>query len=109
MCSPGSYVGDPPFGDDEYPAQLQLPEALEPRDRLGVAFRPILVIPHLFFVWALEFAWGLTTIVAWFAILFTGRYPRALYDFGLGVFRWTTRVEAYLLRLTDVYPPFTLD
>ena len=99
----------PPFGDDSYPAELQLPEPLEPRDRLGVALRPILVIPHLFLVWALGFAWGLTTIVAWFAILFTGRYPRALYDFGLGVFRWTTRVEAYLLLLTDVYPPFTLD
>ena len=99
----------PPFGDDAYPAELQLPEPPGPRDRLGVAFRPILVIPHLFFVWALGFAWGLTTIVAWFAILFTGRYPRPLYDFGLGVFRWTTRVEAYLLLLTDVYPPFTLD
>lgn len=99
----------PPFGDEPYPAELDLPAPTEPRDRLGVAFRPILVIPHLIMVWALGFAWGLTTIVAWFAILFTGGYPRPLYDFGLGVFRWTTRVEAYLLLLTDVYPPFTLD
>ena len=99
----------PPFGEDPYPAELELVTVLEPRDRLGVAFRPILVIPHLIAVWALGLAWGITTVVAWFAILFTGRYPRPLYDFGLGVFRWTTRVEAYLLLLTDVYPPFTLD
>ncbi|HEX7941991.1 MAG TPA: DUF4389 domain-containing protein, partial [Gemmatimonadaceae bacterium] len=65
----------PPFGDDAYPAELELPELPGPRDRIGVAFRPILVIPHLFLVWALGFAWGLTTIVAWFSILFTGRYP----------------------------------
>lgn len=99
----------PPFGDDAYTAELHLLPPLLPRDRLGVAFRPILVIPHLIAVWALGLAWGLTTIAAWFAILFTGRYPRSLYEFGLGVFRWTTRVEAYLLLLTDDYPPFTLD
>ena len=99
----------PPFGDDAYPAELDLPSAREPRDRLGVAFRPLLVIPHLIAVWALGLAWGVATIIAWFAILFTGRYPRPLYEFALGVFRWTTRVEAYLLLLTDVYPPFTLD
>lgn len=99
----------PPFGDAPYPAEVELPSVLEPRDRVGVAFRPILVLPHIIIVWALGLAWGLATIVAWFAILFTGRYPRPLYDFALGVFRWTTRVEAYLLLLTDVYPPFTLD
>ena len=99
----------PPFGDGEYPAEVDIPLPLEPRDRIGVAFRPILVIPHLIAVWALGFAWAIATIVAWFAILFTGSYPRALYEFGLGVFRWTTRVEAYLLLLVDAYPPFTLD
>jgi hypothetical protein len=99
----------PPFGDAQYPVEVDIPVPLEPRDRLGVAFRPILVIPHLIAVWALGFAWAVTTIVAWFAILFTGSYPRALYEFGLGVFRWTTRVEAYLLLLVDANPPFTLD
>jgi hypothetical protein len=48
-------------------------------------------------------------IVAWCAILLTGRYPRALYDFGVGVLRWNTRVEAYLLLLHDEYPPFSLE
>lgn len=47
-------------------------------------------------------------MVAWFAILFTGRYPAGLYEFGVGVLRWNTRVEAYLLLLRDEYPPFSL-
>jgi hypothetical protein len=99
----------PPFGDGEYPVEVDIPVPLEPRDRLGVAFRPILAIPHLIAVWALGLAWAVTIVIAWFAILFTGSYPRALYEFGLGVLRWTTRVEAYLLLLVDAYPPFTLE
>lgn len=99
----------PPFGDEIYPVEVDLPLVLAPRDRLSVAFRPILVIPHLIAIWALGIAWGITTMVAWLAILFTGRYPRRLAEFGVGCFRWTTRVEAYLLLLTDEYPPFSLD
>jgi hypothetical protein len=98
----------PPFGDAAYAAEVDLPAVAGPRERLSVAFRPILVIPHLLAIWAIGFAWAVTTIVAWFAILFTGRYPRALYDFATGALRWTTRVEAYLLLLTDEYPPFSL-
>ena len=45
------------------------------------------------------------TLTAWVS----GRYPSALYRFGTGALRWTTRVEAYLLLLTDEYPPFTLE
>ena len=99
----------PPFGDAEYPAEVELPPVPLSRNRVSVAFRPILVIPQLLAVWAIGFAWGITTIIAWFAILFTGRYPSALYWFGTGALRWTTRVEAYLLLLTDEYPPFTLE
>jgi hypothetical protein len=73
-----------------------------------VGFRLILAIPHLLAVWALGLAWGIATFIAWVAILFTGRYPPALYEFALGVFRWNTRVEAYLLLMTDRYPPFSL-
>jgi Domain of unknown function (DUF4389) len=51
----------------------------------------------------------LAVIAAWFAILFTGRYPRGLYDFAEGVIRWHNRVIAYALTLiTDWYPPFRL-
>jgi hypothetical protein len=99
----------PPFGEGSYPAELQVDPPEVPRDRVSVGFRLILVIPHLLAVWALTLAWALTTVIAWFSILFTGRYPASLYDFGVGVFRWTIRVEAYLLLLRDEYPPFSLE
>ena len=99
----------PPFGEGDYPAELVLNVRDEPRDRVSVAFRLILAIPHLIAVWLLGIAWGLATVIAWFAILFTGRYPEGLYDFSVGVLRWNTRVEAYLLLLHDEYPPFSLD
>jgi hypothetical protein len=99
----------PPFGEGPYPVSLALEPPSAARDRLTVAFRIVLAIPHLVAVWALGVAWALTTIVAWFAILFTGRYPAGLYAFGVGVLRWSTRVEAYLLLLRDEYPPFALE
>jgi hypothetical protein len=98
----------PPFGDGLYPAGVQLQAPTGARDRVSVAFRLILVIPHLIAVWALGIAWAITSLIAWFAILITGRYPRDLYQFGVGVLRWSTRVEAYLLLLYDEYPPFSL-
>lgn len=99
----------PPFGEGPYPAALELSPPDAPRDRLTVAFRIILALPHLLAVWALGMAWALTTIIAWFAILFTGRYPEGLYRFAVGVLRWNVRVEAYLLLLRDEYPPFSLE
>ena len=69
----------------------------------------LLAIPHyivLVVLWLLAIA---AVVVAWFAILATGRYPRGLFDFVVGVGRWTLRVGAYaLLLVTDRYPPFTL-
>ena len=99
----------PPFGDAPYPAELVLEVPEKPRDRVSVAFRLILAIPHLLAVWVLGIAWFFATMVAWFAILLTGSYPRGLYDFAVGVLRWNVRVEAYLLLLHDEYPPFTME
>jgi hypothetical protein len=99
----------PPFGNSDYPARLILHHPGSPRDRLTVGFRPIIALPHIVMLWFLGVAWAFTTIIAWFAILFTGAYPPSLYGFGIGVMRWSTRVEAYLLLLHDEYPPFSLD
>ena len=99
----------PPFGEDAYPATLDLAPAPTNRNRLSVAFRLILAIPHLIVIPFLGIAWGFTTMVAWFAILFTGRFPAGLYHFGVGVLQWNIRVEAYVLLLHDEYPPFRLE
>lgn len=98
----------PPFGDGEYPATMVLSRASEPRDRVSVAFRIFLAIPQLIVLWALSIAWAFTTIIAWFSIILTGRYPASLYEFAIGVLRWNIRVEGYLLLLYDQYPPFSL-
>jgi hypothetical protein len=74
-----------------------------------VAFRAILVIPHVVVLWILGVAWGIATLIAWFAIVLTGSYPRALYEFSVGALRWNTRVESYVLLFHDAYPPFSLD
>ena len=99
----------PPFGDEPYPATLTLPRPSGARDRVTVAFRIVLALPHVIVLWLLGFAWAVATLVAWVSILATGKFPPAVYHFAVGVLRWTTRVEAYLLLLHDDYPPFSLE
>ncbi len=68
-----------------------------------------LAIPHLFVLAFLGIAAFFCVLFAWFAILFSGRYPRPLFDFVVGTGRWGLRVSAYaFLLVTDVYPPFSL-
>lgn len=69
----------------------------------------ILALPHYLVLVVLWLAAIVSVVVAWFAILVTGRYPRALFDFVVGVGRWGLRVNAYaFLLVTDKYPPFSL-
>ena len=70
----------------------------------------LLAIPHYVVLLVLGIGALIVWIIAWFAILFTGRYPRSLFDYMVGVGRWGLRVQAYaFLLVTDRYPPFSLD
>lgn len=99
----------PPFGEGDYPVSFETSYPEIDRDRWSVGLRLIYVIPHAIIVFLLGIGWLFTTILAWFAILLTGDYPQGLYSFGVGVMRWSIRVEAYVLLMRDEYPPFSLD
>jgi hypothetical protein len=89
-----------------YPVTFKA-EYVEKRSRLTTFFRLILAIPHIIFLYFYGLAAGVVVIIAWFALLFTGRYPQGMYDFVAGALRYSTRVYGYLWLLTDEYPPFS--
>jgi len=99
----------PPFSMDEgrYAVTLRV-EHPERLSRLLIFVKWLLIIPHLIVLCLVGVAYLVTLIIAWFAVLFTGRYPDGLWQFGQGVMRWTLRVEVYILLLRDEYPPFSL-
>ena len=78
------------------------------RDRATAAVRLILAIPQYVVLFFLHLAALVVAIVGWFAALATGRLPDSIREFLIGVVRWDARVQAYLLLLTDEYPPFSL-
>jgi hypothetical protein len=92
----------------DYPVRLEIdrPERLS---RLLIFVKWLLAIPHYIALWVLGIVAYVALIIAWFAVLITGRYPRALFDFLVGFERWRSRVAAYLLLQTDAYPPFSLE
>jgi hypothetical protein len=102
---------------DEYPSTdadqavhitIPYPDAIELNRWLPLV-KWLLAIPHYIVLALLAIAAVVSVIIAWFAILITGRYPRPLFDFVVGVFRWSLRVSAYAFLLTtDRYPPFRL-
>jgi len=100
-----------PSTDEEQAVHLEIryPDAKAELNRWLPLVKWFLAIPHYIVLWFLDIAAIVVVIIAWFAILFTGRYPRDLFDFVVGVFRWHLRVLAYAFLLTtDRYPPFRL-
>jgi hypothetical protein len=104
--------------DDTYPStddhqsvhlDYSYPDAARELNRWLPLVKWLLAVPHYIVLFFLDIAALVAVIVAWFSILFTGRYPRALFDFVEGVTRWNNRVIGYALTLvTDSYPPFRL-
>jgi hypothetical protein len=106
---PVSFTTSPTDPGDDRRVGVELVLQLEGRNRWTVAFRLILVIPQVIVLAVLGVALFVVGVIAFFAVLFTGRWPAGLRDFALGVGRWWLRIQAYLVLLTDEYPPFTLD
>ena len=104
--------------DDRYPStdeqqsvhlDIRYPDVPRDLNRWMPLVKWFLAIPHYVILFFLGIGAIIAVIVAWFAILFTGRYPRGLFDYVEGVMRWGNRVTAYaVLLVTDQYPPFTL-
>ena len=105
--------------DDAYPStdehqsvhlDYAYPDAASDLNRWLPLVKWLLAIPHYIVLLVLDFATIVIVIVSWFVILFTGRYPRGMFDFVTGVLRWHNRVIGYAATLvTDVYPPFRLE
>ena len=103
---------------DQYPStvaeqnvhlQIDYPDVERDLNRWLPLVKWLLAIPHFLVLIVLSVAAFFAVVIAWFAILFTGRYPRGLFDFVVGVARWGLRVQAYaFLLVTDRYPPFSL-
>jgi hypothetical protein len=100
----------PPFGGEEgeYPLRLEL-DYDQNLSRWMIFVKWLLVLPHLIILTFLVIAANVVVFISFFAILFTGRYPRGLFDFVVGTLRWWVRVSAYAHWLmADRYPPFSL-
>jgi hypothetical protein len=89
--------------------EIDYPDVEEDLNRWLPLVKWLLAIPHYIVLAVLALVAIVAVVIAWFAILFTGRYPRGLFDFVVGVGRWSLRVQAYaFLLVTDRYPPFSL-
>ena len=93
-----------------YPVTLKGEISIMPSRWLWI-FKWLLSIPHFIVLWFLAIASCVVWVIAFFAIVFTGKYPRSLFDFSVGFLRWWWRVGFYGYSAlgTDKYPPFSLD
>jgi hypothetical protein len=100
-----------PSTDEEQAVHLDIPYPDAAQLSRGLPLvKWFLAIPHFIVLGFLSIAVFVCVVIAWFAILFTGKYPESLREFVVGFFRWELRVAAYALLLTtDMYPPFSLD
>ena len=100
----------PPFSlaDRDYPASISI-DYPERSSRLKALFRWILIIPHWIIVSILSTVVSVLVVIALIVLLFTGSYPRQIFDFNLAMNRWRYRVSAYGALLRDEYPPFGFD
>jgi hypothetical protein len=101
-----------PSTDEEQSVHIDIayPDVKKDLNRWYPLIKWFLLIPHYIVLTFLSSGVVVCIVIAWFAILFTGRYPKGLFDFVVGVYRWDLRVAAYAFMLiTDKYPPFALD
>jgi hypothetical protein len=92
----------------DYPIKFAA-EYPEKMSRLTTFFRGLLIIPSAFVLGFIGIAAGFVTFFAWWAIMFTGKYPKGMYNFSAGYARWSTRLSGYMMYLTDKYPPFSME
>ena len=98
----------PPPADDAYPVHIDA-DRQDHYNRFLPLIKWLLALPHYLVLLVLGIGALFVILIAFFAVLITGRYPRGLWDYMVGVHRWGWRVYAYVYLLTDDYPPFTLE
>jgi hypothetical protein len=106
---PFTYSPDGADPGDGHRVRVELRPALTKRNRLTVFFRLLLVLPHLIVLTVFGIGLLLAYVAAFFAVLFTGRWPAGIRAFVVGVLDYSLRVRAYLFLLTDEFPSFGLD
>lgn len=106
---PFTFDSTAPDPGDAPRVRVDFTPALANRNRVTVGFRIILAIPQILVLAVLGIAALFAYIVAFFAVLFTGKWPEGVRKFIVGVQRWSVRVQAYTLLLTDEYPPFSMN
>lgn len=102
----------PPFGGEEapeFPIRVGVPEALDKYSRAKAFFRYLIGIPVMILAFVQALILMVVTVIAWFAILFTGKHPDGLFNPGRSAAAYLTRTSAYFMLMTEDWPPFSLE